>query len=112
MMRRETIRVLVLGRFEARRQAVIAAIDGCPMLKVAAADHMVDVIVELRHPQEWRKLPRGKRFPAVVVMPQEMSPCSKDEALSFHADAFVEDVDHLVDAIIEAHRARKHQKSA
>ena len=57
-------------------------------------------------------LPRGKRFPAVVVVPQEMSPCSKDEALSFHADAFVADTDRLVETIIKVHYARKHPKSA
>jgi hypothetical protein len=41
-----------------------------------------------------------------------MSPCSKDEALSFHADAFVADTDRLVETIIKVHYARKHPKSA
>jgi hypothetical protein len=112
MMRRETIRVLVLGRFEVRWQAVMAALEGCPTFEIVTADHTADVIVELRHPQCWKKLPRGKRFPAVVVMPQQMSPCSKDDVLAFHADAFVDDVDHLVDAVTKAHRARRHPKSA
>jgi hypothetical protein len=112
MMRRDTIRVLVLGRFEARWPAVIAAIAGCPKFEIVAADRTADVIVELRHPQCWKKLPKGKRFPAVVVMPQLVSPCHEDEALSFHADAFVEDVNHLVDAITKAHHAHKYSKSA
>ena len=112
MMRRETIRVLVLGRFEARWQAVMTAIQRSDTLEVVAAGHTADVIVELRHPQDWKMLPRGKRFPAVVVVPQEMSPCSKDEALSFHADAFIADTDRLVETIIKVHYARKHPKSA
>ena len=93
-------------------QAAMAALEGCPQFKIVTATGNPDVIVELRHPQCWKQLPRGKRFPAVVVMPQLVSPCGEDEALSFHADAFVEDVGHLVDAVTRAHQARKHPKSA
>jgi len=112
IMRRETVRVLVLGRFEERWPAVMAALDGCSKFEIVSANSTPDVIVELRHPQCWKKLPRGKRFPAVVVMPQLVSPCTEDEALDFHADAFEDDVEHLVDAVNRAHRLHKHQKSA
>ena len=111
-MRRETVRVLVLGRFEERWPSVMAALDGCPKFEIVSTDQTPDVIVELRHPQCWKRLPRGKRFPAVVVMPQLVSPCHEDEALGFHAEAFVEDVDDLVDAVARAHRLHRHRKSA
>jgi hypothetical protein len=90
----------------------MAALEGCPQLEIVAASTTPDVIVELRHPQCWKKLPRGKRFPAVIVMPQVVSPCTEQEAHAFHADAFVHDVGRLVDAVLEAHQARKHSKSA
>jgi hypothetical protein len=93
-------------------QAVMAALESCPKFEIVSAATNPDVIVELRHPQCWKQLPRGKRFPAVVVMPQVVSPCTAGEALSFHADAFVDDVEHLVDAVNKAHQARKHPKSA
>ena len=112
IMRRETVRVLVLGRFEERWPAVMAALVGCSKFEIVSANGTPDVIVELRHPQCWKKLPRGKRFPAVVVMPQLVSPCTQNEALDFHADAFEDDVEHLVDAVNRAHRLHKHPKSA
>ena len=111
-MRRHGVRVLVLGRFEERWPSVIAALEGCSKIEIVAADHAADVIVELRHPQCWKKLPRGKRFPAVVVMPQLVSPCTEDEARSFHADDFVDDIMFLADAVLDAHRLHKHAKSA
>ena len=110
-MRRQSVRVLVLGRFEERWASVIAALEGCSKIEIVGADRTADVIVELRHPQCWKKLPRGKQFPAVVVMPQLVSPCTEDEAASFHAD-FVDDVTDLVDAVLIAHRMHKHPKSA
>ncbi len=61
-------------------------LEGCSKIEIVAADRTPDVIVELRHPQCWKKLPRGKQFPAVVVMQQLVSACTEDEALSFHAD--------------------------
>jgi len=111
-MRRHTVRVLVLGRFEARWPSVMAALEGCSKLEIVSANSTPDVIVELRHPQCWKKLPRGKRFPAVVVVPQLVSACSEDEARGFHAADLVDDVNRLVDAVLEAHEARKHPKSA
>lgn len=111
-MRRHNVRVLVLGRFEERWPSVIAALEGCPTIEIVTADHTADVIVELRHPQCWKKLPRGKQFPAVVVMPQLVSPCTEDEARSFHADDFVDDVMFLADAVLDAHKLHKHAKSA
>ena len=90
----------------------MAALEGCSKLEIVAAGGTPDVIVELRHPQCWKKLPRGKRFPAVIVMPQLVSPCTEDEALAFHANELVHDVSRLVDAILEAHEAHKHPKSA
>ena len=111
-MRRHTVRVLVLGRFEERWPSVMAVLEGCEKLEIVGADCAPDVIVELRHPHCWKKLPRGKRFPAVVVMPQLVSPCTADEAFAFHADAFVDDVKSLVDAVVDAHTARRHPKSA
>ena len=111
-MRRQTVRVLVLGRFEERWLSVMAALEGCSKFEIVSADRTPDVIVELRHPQCWKQLPDGKRFPAIVVMPQLVSPCTEDEALAFHADAFVDDVSSLVDAVVLAHEAHKHPKSA
>ena len=111
-MRRHGVRVLVLGRFEERWPSVMAALEGCSKLEIVAAGSTPDVIVELRHPQCWKQLPRGKRFPAVIVVPQLVSPCTEDEALAFHAHELVHDVSRLVDAILEAHEAHKHPKSA
>lgn len=111
-MRRHSVRVLVLGRFEERWPSVMAALGGCPKIEIVPAGATPDVIVELRHPQCWKQLPRGKRFPAIVVMPQLVSPCTEDEARAFHAADLVDDVDRLVDAVLEAHEARKHPKSA
>jgi len=111
-MRRHDVRVLVLGRFEERWPSVMAALEACPKIEMVSAGATPDVIVELRHPQCWKKLPHGKRFPAIVVMPQLMSPCTEDEARAFHAADLVNDVDHLVDVVLEAHEARKHPKSA
>ena len=111
-MRRHGVRVLVLGRFEERWSSVMAALEGCPKIDIVSAGTTPDVIVELRHPQCWKKLPRGKRFPAVIVVPQLVSPCSEDEALAFHAADLVDDVDLLVDAVLGSHGARKHPKSA
>ncbi|MEO5839208.1 MAG: hypothetical protein ABIQ73_23230 [Acidimicrobiales bacterium] len=90
----------------------MAALESCPKLEIVSAGATPDVIVELRHPQCWKKLPQGKRFPAIVVMPQLVSPCTEDEASAFHAADLVVEVDHLVDAVLEAHEARKHPKSA
>lgn len=111
-MKRHTVRVLVLGRFEERWPSVVAALEGCSRLEVVSTGATPDVIVELRHPQCWKKLPHGKRFPAIVVMPQLVSPCTEDEARAFHAADLVDDVDLLVDAVLEAHEARRHPKSA
>ena len=111
-MRRQSVRVLVLGRFEERWPSVMAALEGCSKLEIVAAGTTPDVVVELRHPQCWKKLPRGKRFPAVIVMPQLLSPCTEEEAHAFHADELVDDINRLVDAVLEVHEARKHSKSA
>jgi hypothetical protein len=111
-MKRQTVRVLVLGRFEERWPSVMAALEGCAKFEIVSAGRTPDVIVELRHPHCWKELPGGKRFPAIVVMPQLVSPCTADEALAFHADAFVDDVSSLIDAIVDAHEAHKHPKSA
>jgi hypothetical protein len=90
----------------------MTALEACSKIEIVAAGSAPDVIVELRHPQCWKKLPRGKRFPAVIVVPQLVCPCTEDEALAFHADELVHDVSRLVDAILEAHEAHKHSKSA
>ena len=90
----------------------MAVLEGCSKFEIVSADRAPDVVIELRHPQCWKKLPRGKRFPAVIVMPQLVSPCTEDEALAFHADKLVHDVSRLVDAILEAHEAHKHPKTA
>ena len=111
-MRRHGVRVLVLGRFEERWPSVMAALEGCSKLEIVTAASTPDVIVELRHPQCWKQLPRGKRFPAVIVVPQFVSPCTADEALAFHAHELVHHISRLVDAILEAHEAHKHPKSA
>ena len=111
-MRRHSVRVLVLGRFEQRWASVMAVLEGSPKLEIVAAGSTPDVIVELRHPQCWKKLPRGNRFPAVIVMPQLVSPCTEAEARAFHADELVHDVSRLVDAVLEAHEGRRHSKSA
>jgi hypothetical protein len=112
IMRRHTVRVLVLGRFEARYPAVMSALEACPELEIVDRDRTPDVIVELRDPRCWKSLPRGKRFPAVVVVPQLVSPCSADEILAFHADALVDDERLLADAVRNLYATRRHSKSA
>jgi hypothetical protein len=111
-MRRHGVRVLVLGRFEERWASVVAALEGCSKIELVAADQMPDVIVELRHPGCWKRAPRGRQFPAVIVMPQLVSPCTEEEARSFHADDFIDDALYLADAVLDAHKLRKHRKSA
>lgn len=111
-MRRQTIRVLVLGRFEERYAEVMAALERRDNFEIVDANGKPDVIVELRHPQCWKQLPKGKRFPAVVVVAQSVSPCSEDEAFAFHADDYVDNTRFLADAVSEAHHARHYPESA
>ena len=111
-MRRHNVRVLVLGRFEERYPEVMAVLEGRSDFEIVDTGQNPDVIVELRHPQCWKQLPKGKRFPAVVVVPQTVSPCSEDEAFAFHADDYVVHMRHLADAVLEAHRARGYRESA
>jgi hypothetical protein len=80
-------------------------------VEIVGPDRAADVVVELRHPDCWKKLPRGKRFPAVVVVPQLISPCSEQHAFESHADDFVVDLERLVDAACAAH-VRRRPKSA
>ena len=111
-MKRQTVRVLVLGRFEERYPEVMALLERNSQFEIVDAGHTPDVIVELRHPDCWRQLPKGKRFPAVVVVAQAVSPCSEDEAFAFHAVDYVDNSRDLVDAVLEAHRARRYPKTA
>jgi hypothetical protein len=111
-MRRQTIRVLVLGRFEERYADVMAILERNDKFQIVDVDRAPDVIVELRHPECWKKMPKGKRFPAVVVVAQAMSPCTEDEAYAFHADDYVDSTRYLVDAVIEADRARRYPETA
>ena len=110
-MRQQTVRVLVLGRFEHRYDEVVDLLERSNRVTLVGPDRLPDVVVELRHPDCSNKLPRGKRFPAVVVVPQSISACSEDEAFARLAADYVDDVRFLVDAVVEAHLAR-HPKSA
>jgi hypothetical protein len=111
-MRRNTVRVLVLGRFEARYPEVVAMLERNSQFELVDTGRSPDVIVELRHPQCWKQLPKGKRFPAVVVVAQAVSPCTEDEAFAFHADDYVDNSRYLVDAVLDAHRARRYPETA
>ena len=111
-MRRQTVRVFVLGQFEERYPEVMAVLARHAQFEIVDASRTPDVIVELRHPQCWKQLPKGKRFPAVVVVAQAVSPCTEDEAFAFHADEYVDNSRHLVDAVLDAHRARRYPESA
>jgi hypothetical protein len=110
-MKRQTVRVLVLGRFEDRFAEVMSALERSNRIEIVGPDRMPDVVVELRHPDCWKKVPQGKRFPAVVVVPQLLTPCSEEQAFERHADDYVEDIRFLIDAICESHLER-HAKSA
>ena len=111
-MRRHNVRVLVLGRFEERYADVMAVLEHHSEFEIVDASRTPDVIVELRHPSCWKQLPKGKKFPAVVVVAQAVSPCSEAEAFEYHADDYVDSTRYLVDAICEAHRARRYPESA
>jgi hypothetical protein len=103
--------VLVPGRCEDRYASVMDVLAHSDRIEIVGPDRAPDVVVELRHPDCWKKVPHGKRFPAVVVMPQLLSPCTEDQAFGFRADEFVDDERDLVDVVIETHLAR-HAKSA
>ena len=86
----------------------MAVLERSSEIEIVDASRTPDVIVELRHPSCWKQLPKGRKFPAVVVVAQAVSPCSENEAFEYHADDYVDSTRYLVDAVLEAHRGRRY----